>query len=99
MKFNIRDTQQERILSAIYGLPKGDVKKLKAMSIIDLELGIVIFTENDKELIILVIDIENRGRYMKIYRVVVQEYKTFIHKIVMYSVNNGENIINLLPVT
>jgi hypothetical protein len=31
---------------------------------------------------------------MKIYRVVVQEYKTFIHKIVMYSVNNGENIIN-----
>ncbi len=27
---------------------------------------------------------------MKIYRVVVQEYKTFIHKIVMYSVNNGE---------
>ncbi|MBZ4647052.1 MAG: hypothetical protein JG777_2541 [Clostridia bacterium] len=29
---------------------------------------------------------------MKIYRVVVQEYKTFIHKIVMYSVNNGENI-------
>jgi len=32
--------QRKRILSAIYGLPKGDVKKLKAMSIIDLELRI-----------------------------------------------------------
>jgi mRNA interferase RelE/StbE len=38
LKFiNKQDTQQKkRILSAIYGLPKGDVKKLKG---IDLELG------------------------------------------------------------
>ncbi|KXG44756.1 type II toxin-antitoxin system RelE family toxin [Tepidibacillus decaturensis] len=66
LKFiNKQDTQQrKRILSAIYGLPKGDVKKLKGNEYYRLRIGDirVIFTKNDKELIILVIDIGNRGQ-------------------------------------
>ena len=69
MKFNIRDTQQrKRILSAIYGLPKGDVKKLKGYDeYYRLRIGgfRVIFTKNDEELIILVIDIGTRGQVYK----------------------------------
>lgn len=66
LKFiNKQDTQQKkRILSAIYGLPKGDVKKLKGYEYYRLRVGDVrvIFTKNDKELVILVIDIGNRGQ-------------------------------------
>ncbi|HOA56333.1 MAG: type II toxin-antitoxin system RelE/ParE family toxin [Clostridiaceae bacterium] len=66
LKFiNKQDTyQRKRILSAIYGLPKGDVKKLKGYEYYRLRVGDfrVIFTKNDKELIILVIDIGNRGQ-------------------------------------
>ena len=56
--------QRKRILSAIYGLPKGDVKKLKGYEYYRLRVGDfrVIFTKNDKELVILVIDIGNRGQ-------------------------------------
>jgi len=59
LKFiNKQDTQQKkRILSAIYGLPKGgDVKKLKGYEYYRLRVGDVrvIFTKNDKELVILV---------------------------------------------
>ncbi|MBZ4647053.1 MAG: plasmid stabilization protein [Clostridia bacterium] len=44
MKFNIRDTQQrKRILSAIYGLPKGDVKKLKGYEYYRLRVGDELF--------------------------------------------------------
>ncbi|NLM75050.1 MAG: type II toxin-antitoxin system RelE/ParE family toxin, partial [Clostridiaceae bacterium] len=51
-------------LSAIYGLPKGDVKKLKGYEYYRLRVGDfrVIFTKNDKELVILIIDIGNRGQ-------------------------------------
>ncbi|MFX0560916.1 type II toxin-antitoxin system RelE/ParE family toxin [Tepidibacillus infernus] len=62
---NKQDTQQrKRILSAIYGLPKGDVKKLKGNEYYRLRIGDirVFFTKNDKKLIILVIDIGNRGQ-------------------------------------
>lgn len=66
LKFiNKQDTQQrKRILTAIYGLPKGDVKKLKGYEYYRLRVGDfrVVFTKNDKELIILVIDIGNRGQ-------------------------------------
>jgi mRNA interferase RelE/StbE len=66
LKFiNKQDTQQKkRILSAIYGLPKGDVKKLKGYEYYRLRVGDVrvIFTKNDKELVILIIDIGNRGQ-------------------------------------
>lgn len=56
--------QRKRTLSAIYGLPKGDVKKLKGYEYYRLRVGDfrVIFTKNDKELIILVIDIGTRGQ-------------------------------------
>jgi len=45
-------------------LPKGDVKKLKGYDYYRLKVGDfrVIFTKNDKELILLAIDIENRGQ-------------------------------------
>jgi len=45
-------------------LPKGDVKKLKGYEYYRLRVGDfrVIFTKNDEELVILVIDIENRGQ-------------------------------------
>jgi len=45
-------------------LPKGDVKKLKGYEYYRLRVGDfrVIFTKNDKELVILVIDIGNRGQ-------------------------------------
>ncbi|MBS3969257.1 MAG: type II toxin-antitoxin system RelE/ParE family toxin [Clostridia bacterium] len=56
--------QRKRILTAIYGLPEGDVKKLKGYEYYRLRVGDfrVIFTKNDKELLILVIDIRNRGQ-------------------------------------
>jgi mRNA interferase RelE/StbE len=67
LKFiNKQDIQKKtRILSAIYGLPKGDVKKLKGYTeYYRLRVGDVrvVFTRNDKELLILVIDIGNRGQ-------------------------------------
>ncbi|WP_340162580.1 type II toxin-antitoxin system RelE family toxin [Thermoclostridium caenicola] len=45
-------------------MPKGDVKKLKGYAYYRLRVGDfrVIFTKNDKELVILVIDIGNRGQ-------------------------------------
>jgi len=45
-------------------LPKGDVKKLKGYEYYRLRVGDfrVIFTKNDKELVILIIDIGNRGQ-------------------------------------
>jgi len=45
-------------------LPKGDVKKLKGYEYYRLRVGDfrVIFTKNDEELVILVIDIGNRGQ-------------------------------------
>ena len=67
MKFiNKQDNyQRKRILSAIYGLPKGDVKKLKGYEYYRLRVGdfrVIFTTKNDKELVILVIDIGNRGQ-------------------------------------
>jgi len=56
--------QRKRILTAIYRLPEGDVKKLKGYEYYRLRVGDfrIIFTKNDKELIILVIDIGTRGQ-------------------------------------
>lgn len=66
LKFiNKQDSQQrKRILSTIYGLPLGDVKKLKGNEYYRLRVGDirVIFTKNDEELIILIVDIGNRGQ-------------------------------------
>ena len=62
-----KDTQK-RIIRAIIELPEGDVKKLKGMNeVYRLRIGDfrVIFEKNDKELIIIVIDIGNRGQVYK----------------------------------
>lgn len=62
-----KDTQK-RIIRAIIELPEGDVKKLKGMNdIYRLRVGDfrVIFEKNDNELIIVVIDIGNRGQVYK----------------------------------
>ena len=62
-----KDTQK-RILRAIIELPEGDVKKLKGMDeVYRLRVGDfrVIFEKNDNELIIIVIDIGNRGQIYK----------------------------------
>ena len=50
-----KDTQK-RIISAIYSLPSGDVKKLKGL-----------FEKEDKNLKIVVIDIGNRGQIYNRY--------------------------------
>lgn len=62
-----KDTQK-RLIRAIIELPEGDIKKLKGMDeLYRLRVGDfrIIFEKNDNELIIVVIDIGNRGQ---IYR-------------------------------
>ena len=62
-----KDTQK-RIIRSIIELPEGDVKKLKGMNeVYRLRVGDfrVIFEKNDDELIIVVIDIGNRGQIYK----------------------------------
>ena len=62
---NKQDVQQrKRIMSAIYKLPLGDVKKLKGNEFYRLRIGDirVLFSKNDKELLILVISVGNRGQ-------------------------------------
>ena len=62
---NKQDVQQrKRIMSAIYKLPFGDVKKLKGNEFYRLRIGDirVLFTKNDEELVILVISVGNRGQ-------------------------------------
>ncbi|MCY6483246.1 type II toxin-antitoxin system RelE/ParE family toxin [Clostridium aestuarii] len=59
---------QKRIIKAILELPKGDIKKLKGIDdIYRLRVGDfrVLFEKNDDELIIIVIDIGNRGQIYK----------------------------------
>ncbi len=64
-----KDTQK-RIISAIYSLPNGDVKKLKGfdnyyrMRIGDIR---IIFEKEDRNLKIVVIDIGNRGQIYNRY--------------------------------
>jgi mRNA interferase RelE/StbE len=66
LKFiNKQDAQlKKRILSGIYKLPYGDIKKLKGSAFCRLRIGDirVIFTRNDAELVIIVIGIGNRGQ-------------------------------------
>lgn len=56
--------QRKRLLSAIYRLPFGDVKKMKGNEFYRLRVGDirVIFTKSDAELVILVIGIGSRGQ-------------------------------------
>lgn len=56
--------QRKRILSAVYRLPEGDVKKLKGYKYYRLRVGHfrIIFSKNNQKLTILVIDIGNRGQ-------------------------------------
>lgn len=59
---------QKRILKSITELPKGDIKKLKGFDgLFRLRVGDlrVLFEKNDEELIIIVIDIGNRGEIYK----------------------------------
>lgn len=62
-----KDTQK-RIIKAIIELPEGDIKKLKGMDVrYRLRVGDfrVIFEKNDMELIIVVVDVGNRGQVYK----------------------------------
>jgi len=62
-----KDTQK-RLIKAIVELPEGDIKKLKGLDeIYRLRVGDfrVIFEKNDNELIVIVIDIGNRGQIYK----------------------------------
>ena len=62
-----KDTQK-RIVKAIIELPEGDIKRLKGIDeTYRLRVGDfrVLFEKNDKELVILVIDIGNRGQVYK----------------------------------
>ncbi len=64
-----KDTQK-RIISAIYSLPSGDVKKLKGFdSYYRMRVGDIriIFEKEDKNLKIVVIDIGNRGQIYNRY--------------------------------
>lgn len=56
--------QRKRLLSAIYRLPFGDVKKMKGNEFYRLRVGDirVIFTKSDAELVISVIGIGSRGQ-------------------------------------
>ncbi|MEK6263420.1 MAG: type II toxin-antitoxin system RelE/ParE family toxin [Clostridium sp.] len=57
-----------RSRSSIIELPEGDIKKLKGMNeTYRLRVGDfrVLFEKNDKELVIVVIDIGNRGQIYK----------------------------------
>lgn len=58
-----KDTQK-RIVNAIIELPNGDIKKLKGIDeIFRLRVGDfrVLFQKNDEELVIIIVDIGNRG--------------------------------------
>ena len=58
-----KDTQR-RIIKAIIELPEGDIKRLKGVDeTYRLRVGDfrVLFEKNDKELVIVVIDVGNRG--------------------------------------
>ncbi|BCZ45752.1 hypothetical protein psyc5s11_18190 [Clostridium gelidum] len=62
-----KDTQK-RLIKAIVELPEGDIKKLKGLDeIYRLRVSDfrVIFEKNDNELIVVVIDIGNRGQIYK----------------------------------
>jgi mRNA interferase RelE/StbE len=62
-----KDTQK-RIIKSIVELPEGDVKKLKGMGeMYRLRVGDfrVLFEKNDREIIIIVVDIGNRGQVYK----------------------------------
>lgn len=62
-----KDTQK-RIIKAIVELPDGDIKKLIGMDeLYRLRVGDfrIIFEKNDRELIIIVIDVGNRGQIYK----------------------------------
>lgn len=61
-------TAQKRILKAIYELPLGDIKKLKGIEdLYRLRVGDfrVILEKKDEELIIIIIDVGNRGQIYK----------------------------------
>ena len=62
---------QKRFIKSIIALPKGDIKKLKGMGeIYRLRVGDfrVLLEKNDKELIILIIDVGNWGQiYIDIF--------------------------------
>jgi mRNA interferase RelE/StbE len=62
-----KDTQK-RIIKAIIELPEGDIKRLKGMDeTYRLRVGDfrVLFDKNDRELVIVVIDVGNRGQVYK----------------------------------
>ena len=62
-----KDTQK-RIIKAIIELPEGDIKRLKGMGeTYRLRVGDfrVLFDKNDKELVIVVIDVGIRGQVYK----------------------------------
>ena len=59
---------QKRIIKAILELPKGDVKKLKNMDdVYRLRVGDfrILFEKKNDQLVIIVIDIGNRGQIYK----------------------------------
>ena len=62
-----KDTQK-RIIKSIVELPEGDIKKLRGMDeIYRLRVGDyrVLFEKNDKEFIIIIIAVGNRGQIYK----------------------------------
>lgn len=62
-----KDTQN-RIIKAILQIPEGDIKKLKGLNdVYRLRVGDirVLFEKNDKEFVIIIIDIGNRGQIYK----------------------------------
>lgn len=62
--------QQVRLYKAIYNLPAGDIKKMQIYyNKYRLRVGKyrIIFEQNDKDIIINVIDVDNRGDIYKIY--------------------------------
>lgn len=59
---------QKRIIKAILELPKGDIKKLKGIDgVYRLRVGDfrILFEKNDDKLIIIIIDVGNRGQVYK----------------------------------
>ncbi|MFA6939583.1 MAG: type II toxin-antitoxin system RelE/ParE family toxin [Clostridiaceae bacterium] len=62
-----RDTQK-RLIKAIVELPEGDIKKLKGIDeLYRLRVGDfrILFEKKDTELVIIVVDIGNRGQIYK----------------------------------
>ncbi len=59
---------QKRIFKAILELPKGDIKKLKGIDdVYRLRVGNfrILFEKNDDKLVIIIIDVGNRGQIYK----------------------------------